>query len=238
MDLDRARQTYIIEARELLDSMEDALLTLEQQSDPQEAINSMFRAVHTIKGSAGLFGLDGIVHFAHTVESVLDRVRSRQLMFGADLVGLMLEAHDHLAELIANLQSDAPERAATRSNGERILARLQPYLGAGLARAEAPSLPAALEPRAGSSGRDCWHLSIRFSPDVLRNGMDPLSFVRYLGTMGEIVHLTSILGTLPEREAFDPRNAGWAWRSSWTPRPTGRPSRTSSNSSGRAAGSG
>ena len=39
----------------------------------------MFRAVHTIKGSAGLFGLDAIVRFAHTVESVMDRVRGRQI---------------------------------------------------------------------------------------------------------------------------------------------------------------
>ena len=204
MDLDRAKQTYIIEARELLDSMEDALLTLEQQSDPRESINAMFRAVHTIKGSAGLFGLDAIVQFSHAVESVLDRVRSGLLTFGADLMGLMLEAHDHLAELIAGLQSEAPENDAARVEGERIQARLQPYLGGGLARAAAPSQPAAVEPPAGGPGRDCWHLSIRFSPDVLRNGMDPLSFVRYLGTMGEIVHLTSILGALPEREAFDP----------------------------------
>jgi len=57
MDLDRAKQTYIIEARELLDSMEDALLTLEGESDPTEAVASMFRAGHTINGAAGLFGL-------------------------------------------------------------------------------------------------------------------------------------------------------------------------------------
>jgi len=207
MDLDRAKQTYIIEARELLDSMEDSLLTLEQQSDPQEAVNAMFRAVHTIKGSAGLFGLDGIVHFSHTVESVLDRVRGHQLEFAQDLVGLMLEAHDHLAELIGNLQSEQAETAGTRLQGERILARLQPFLGGGLAKAgpAEAARPAAVAAGSGSgSGRDCWHISIRFSPDVLRNGMDPLSFVRYLGTMGEIVHLTSILGRLPEREAFDP----------------------------------
>jgi two-component system chemotaxis sensor kinase CheA len=205
MDLDRARQTYIIEARELLDSMEDSLLTLEQQSDPQEAINAMFRAVHTIKGSAGLFGLESIVHFSHAVESVLDRVRGRQVEFGGDLVGLMLEAHDHLAALIANVQTEAPETDETRQKGERILVRLQPFLSGGLAKAtQASAQPGTLPAAAGSSERDCWHLSIRFSPDVLRNGLDPLSFIRYLGTMGEIVHLTSILGRLPEREAFDP----------------------------------
>jgi two-component system chemotaxis sensor kinase CheA len=206
MDLDRAKQTYIIEARELLDSMEDALLTVEGESDPSESVNAMFRAVHTIKGSAGLFGLDGIVHFSHTVESVLDRVRSQVTRLTGELIGLMLECHDHLAQLIADIQSEVEESPESKASGEQILARLAPHLGGGLAKAApAPAAQAAPAVRAfEAAGRDCWHLSIRFSRDVLRNGMDPLSFVRYLGTMGEIVHLTSIFGALPEREAFDP----------------------------------
>jgi two-component system chemotaxis sensor kinase CheA len=205
MDLDRAKQTYIIEARELLASMEDALLTVEGEMDPLEAVNAMFRAVHTIKGSAGLFGLDGIVRFSHTVESVLDRVRSQVSRLTGELIGLMLECHDHLAQMITDIQAEVPESPESRANGDQILARLAPHLAGGLAKAapEPPALPAS-RPEGETPGRDCWHISIRFSRDVLRNGMDPLSFVRYLGTLGEIVHLTSIFGTLPEREAFDP----------------------------------
>lgn len=208
MDLDRAKQTYIIEARELLDSMEEALLTVEEQSDPAEAVNAMFRAVHTIKGSAGLFGLDGIVHFAHTVESVLDRLRSHQAQLTGELVGLMLECHDHLAQLISDLQADVPESPEAHFSGERILVSLQPYLGGGLAVVppETPastSTPMTLD-QGETSGRDCWHISIRFGQDVLRNGMDPLSFVRFLATLGEIVYLAPIFRSLPEREAFDP----------------------------------
>ena len=209
MDLDRAKQTYIIEARELLDSMEEALLTVEGMSEPEEPINAMFRAVHTIKGSAGLFGLDGIVHFSHAVESVLDRVRGHGLPLTGELIGLMLECHDHLAQLISDLQSAQPETAEVTLAGEAILARLAPYMNGGLAKpAQVPAQAVAAVPvrpaGAETPGRDCWHVSIRFSRDVLRNGMDPLSFVRYLATMGEIVHLASIFGNLPEREAFDP----------------------------------
>ena len=204
MDLDRAKQTYIIEARELLDSMEDALLTLEGDSDPTEAVGSMFRAVHTIKGSAGLFGLDGIVHFSHTVESVLDRVRSQVAKLTGDLIGIMLECHDHLAQMIGDLQSEVEESPESKANGEQILAKLAPFLGGAVTKsAPAPVVPVAADAGEGS-GRDCWHLSIRFSRDVLRNGMDPLSFVRYLDTLGRIAHLTSLFGALPERDAFDP----------------------------------
>ena len=204
MDLDQAKQTYIIEARELLDSMEAALLTLEEPGDPTEPVNAMFRAVHTIKGSAGLFGLDGIVHFSHTVESVLDRVRGHKLEMTPELIGIMLECHDHLALLIEATQRDTPQSAEAHADGERILGRLSPYLGGGLSKQDTPATPGPLKRSGETPGRDCWHISIRFAADVLRNGMDPLSFIRFLGTLGEIVHLASIFPPLPEGAAFDP----------------------------------
>ncbi len=58
LDLDQALQTYIAEARELLQDMEDALLRLEVDPNDADTIGAIFRAAHTIKGSAGLFGLD------------------------------------------------------------------------------------------------------------------------------------------------------------------------------------
>src|SRR5690606_19112550 len=73
MNLDSALQTFIVEARELLQDMEAALLRLENEAADSETINAIFRAAHTIKGSAGLFGLDGVVAFTHVVESVRDR---------------------------------------------------------------------------------------------------------------------------------------------------------------------
>ncbi|MBQ1765609.1 MAG: Hpt domain-containing protein, partial [Aquincola sp.] len=63
MNLDQALQTFIVESRELLEQMEDALLSLGQldEAGTSEAVNAIFRAAHTIKGSSGLFGLDDIV---------------------------------------------------------------------------------------------------------------------------------------------------------------------------------
>ena len=204
MDLDKAKQTFIIEAQELLAAMEEALLGLEGQVDQGESINAMFRAVHTIKGSAGLFGLDPVVRFAHTVESVMDRVRSHQVALGPALVSLLLECHDHLEELVASSQEGVDETPESRETGRRLVDGLIPYLE-GNGAAEPVQAPVATRPREHGGGwADCWHLSLRFSPDVLRNGMDPLSFVRYLGTLGRIVHLVPLLDSLPAGEAYDP----------------------------------
>ncbi len=205
MDLDKAKQTFIIEARELLAAMEEALLGIEGEVDTGESINAMFRAVHTIKGSAGLFGLDPVVRFAHTVESVMDRVRARQITLDPTLIGILLECHDHLESLISSTQEGVEEAPESQEVSKRLLGSLVPYLENGGASA-APS--ASLATRSGEhakNGRnECWHLSIRFGSDVLRNGMDPLSFIRYLGTLGRIVHLVPLLESLPLGATYDP----------------------------------
>ena len=61
MNLDEALQTFIVESRELLQDMENALLALEQAEEKTELINAIFRTAHTIKGSSGLFSLDHVV---------------------------------------------------------------------------------------------------------------------------------------------------------------------------------
>jgi HPt (histidine-containing phosphotransfer) domain-containing protein len=81
MDLDDALKTYIIESRELLEQMEDALLRIEQAQDDPEIINAIFRAAHTIKGSAGLFGLE--THGGRTDRPV------HAGLFGPDFNGLV-----------------------------------------------------------------------------------------------------------------------------------------------------
>src|SRR5574343_1625154 len=96
MDLDDALQTFILECRELLEGMEAALLVVEQAADREEHINAIFRAAHTIKGSAGLFSLNQVVVFTHVVESVLDMLRSGKIGIDAKLVAILLECSDHI----------------------------------------------------------------------------------------------------------------------------------------------
>ena len=68
MSMDDAKQIFAQECEELLVEMEDALLELEASPDDPELINALFRAMHTIKGAAGVFGFDAIVEFTHPIE--------------------------------------------------------------------------------------------------------------------------------------------------------------------------
>lgn len=111
MNLDQALQTFLVESRELLQAMEEALLNLESEPDDKEAIGAVFRAAHTIKGSAGLFGLEPIVAFTHVAENVLDKVRNGAVAVDGELIALLLSAGDHISDLV--------EQVAARGGGAR-----------------------------------------------------------------------------------------------------------------------
>ncbi|TKK30569.1 chemotaxis protein CheA [Pseudomonas sp. CFBP13528] len=206
MNMDDVLQTFIAESRELLLQMEDALLQIEQSPHDLDTINGLFRVAHTIKGSAGLFGLMPIVEFTHVAESVLDRVRSLEVRVDEALSALFLDARDHIGQLIDLLAEDGHlERLGEplRIQGERLAERLSMYLEAPLATPatvpqDAPSAAA------GGVGTGHWHLSLRFGPDVLRNGMDPLAFLRYLGTLGQLAHIVTVFDALPSLLSMDP----------------------------------
>lgn len=197
MTLDDALQTFIVESGELLQDMEAALLGIAPgDAADAEAINAIFRAAHTIKGSAGLFGIDHMVAFTHVAESVLDVVRRGECPLDAELVALLLACRDHLGALLVTVRdqglAEDPELAAA---GRPLLAQLQRYLDA----------PECASPCVeGSAGSDTWQIALRFGPLVLQNGMDPMSFLRYLGTLGSIERIRTLTDTLPELAALDP----------------------------------
>ena len=207
MDLEEARGTLIEEARELLDAMETALLQVESGGDINDAVNAAFRAAHTIKGSAGLFGLDSIVAFTHTSESVLDQVRSGELLIDDTLVTLLLDCRDYIGLLIDAVERNDDANDPDPHQRASLLDQLNTYLGhphttTGIA-ATVQADPLERDSDALNVGNNYWHLSLRFSPDVLRNGMDPLSFLRYLGRLGEIIYIYTITDNLPAAAEMD-----------------------------------
>jgi len=210
MNIDAARATFFEESQELLRQMEDILLAFEAGTQDGEAVNGLFRAAHTIKGSAGLFGFEEVVGFTHVVESVLDRLRSGAIDVGDELPGLLLASGDHIGTLVAAAAEDRPAEADAQARGRALVARLKIFLPPPAETPPAGGILPEPEPALAVSGggplggADTWHLSLRFGADVLRMGMDPLAFIRYLTTLGDIVHLETLGESLPPLEDFDP----------------------------------
>lgn len=218
-----AFQTFLAEGLGLLQEMDEGLLRLEDVPTDEEAINAVFRAAHTIKGSAGLFGLDEIVAFTHNVESVLDRVREGTLSFSGDMVGVMFRCRDHMGELLLLISNESEIGGALRHEGEQLSELLRRHLGDSHTLALQPDAPrrqhAQLDtgPDTSEDGAlqddtlhddtlqdDTWHISLRFAAAVLQNGMDPASFIRYLNTLGEVTQIETLFDTLPPAEQMNP----------------------------------
>lgn len=203
--MSEALQTFLAESRGLLEAMEEGLLKLEEIPDDSEAINSVFRAAHTIKGSAGLFGFDEIVAFTHEAESVLDKVRDGELALSEAMIGLFLSCRDHLSHLLDLLASDSDADDETRQRGDALVAQLSACLG-GAGSRSMPVEQEAVFHREGGDGAqgDAWHVSVRFGRDVMKNGLDPASFIRYLGTLGQLSHVETVFDAMPPAHEMDP----------------------------------
>ncbi|WP_136635681.1 chemotaxis protein CheA [Pseudooceanicola onchidii] len=120
------RASFFIECDELLEALQDGLEQLSEGADDPETINIVFRAVHSIKGGAGAFGLESLVRFAHSYETVLDEVRSGKLDADSEAQKVFYQAADHLSDLV-RMSRDGEEIPA--NDGEDLIAALNALVG-------------------------------------------------------------------------------------------------------------
>jgi two-component system chemotaxis sensor kinase CheA len=139
MDMNEIKEIFFQECEEQLAELETGLLALNDGDTDPETVNAVFRAVHSIKGGAGAFGLDDLVRFAHVFETTLDCVRSGKLYPGPDVLKVMLRSADVLADL-TNAARDGGAVEEERTSG--LVAELQ-ALASGEAAPAPVSVPEA-----------------------------------------------------------------------------------------------
>ena len=204
MNLDEALITFIEESRELLSEMEDSLLRVGSEANPQESIHAIFRAAHTIKGSAGLFGLDTVVAFTHVAEGLLDEVRAGDVPLSGELVQLLLACCDHMHALVHAVESKADlHDPLLHSQGAQLCLELQRYRHQPDSSSAPQHNASSTEHMTSCSEAPLWHIHVQFGHSVLQNGMDPLSFLRYLHTLGQVHQSQLLHDRLPPLEQLD-----------------------------------
>jgi len=116
MDSERYRELFLTEARDHLVAINQALITLEMASTAgegagREAVDSIFRAVHTVKGMSGVMGYDAVGSLSHAMESLLSRVRAGESDLDGEQVALLFDAADALERIVeSSAAADAPSR--------------------------------------------------------------------------------------------------------------------------------
>lgn len=215
-DFEDAINTFFLDCKEMLEEMESSLLEIEKDSKNQESINALFRAIHTIKGSSGMFGFDVIEQFTHVMENLLDDIRKGKVAIDSDLIAIFLESHDHIEQLVSlyDESRDAKPDVDMSETSNRLVQMLKSYLP-GQKKIEKPGKEKKPKPEDSDEENindkalvlnKCWHISIRFGDDVFRNGLDPMPFIKYLKEMGKIVNIVTVTDSIPSLGIMDPES--------------------------------
>jgi two-component system chemotaxis sensor kinase CheA len=198
--VNEALPAFLSEAREQTDMLEQLLLQLEDAPDDSGLLNALFRCAHTVKGSAGIFGLDRVVAFAHHVETLLHRLRDGQVRLTPDLSTLLLRCNDQVLVLVNEAGGQPADEAGVAARAALVL-ELQAASGI-----TAPSVAAAAE-----ASQRRWHVSIAFGKDTFRNGMDPQAILSYVRGLGAVPRLVCDTGAVPPLDQLDPESCHLAF---------------------------
>ncbi len=210
--MNQFKDAFREEAYELLNQLESSLLELEEKPHDEELVSAVFRSMHTIKGSAAMFGFEDISEFAHEVESVLDLLRSGRLTVDTELVNLTLAARDHVRAL---LDSEPEEAEGLKEESARIVGNFRSIAE----RAESQATPeaatedaAAIPPEAEEVEEEERTYRIRFEPnqDIFQAGTNPLLLLRELAGFGEFTARV-ITEHVPRLSEFDPESCYTSW---------------------------
>jgi two-component system chemotaxis sensor kinase CheA len=203
IDLSRYNDAFLEEAAEHHQRLEQGLLGLESGGAERELLDDIFRAAHSIKGSAATLGFADITALTHALESVLDRVRGGCLDATPGLVALLIRAADELGALLACARSGDPAPGS--------MADLVRELGEAVEEPAAPAAPEAANATADAPAERDWR--VRFTPDAtfFASGSDPLLLLRDLAQLGAVDRVALDLSRLPSLEGLDPETCHLAW---------------------------
>jgi len=186
---------FFEEAATLLAEFEAALLRLERDPRDTASLDAAFRGAHSFKGNSAMMGFTAITRLTHSMESLLDRIRTGARPLGPAAVETLLRSKDALTGLVAAAREGgaAPEPEAA---AERVREALETLL------AEAPAETVA----------QVWEIVFQPSADVLLRGVDPLTVLEQLGELGEVMSVVAVDTTLPPLATLDPERCYLGWR--------------------------
>ena len=219
--IDQFKATFFQECGELLAKLEEHLSGLAHATDTKEELNAAFRAIHSIKGGAAMFGFARLVTFAHVFESALDAMRSGRVQISDEILEKALYATDVLSDLAASARDGSTlppghEAAARKQLEQSFLEAVEAPAKTAAAKPTAAkpvaATPAAVQPGAVAPAGELKLYRITFEPsaDLLRRGLEPLNAVRSLQSLGKLRTMANTTN-LPSFESLDPAVLYLSW---------------------------
>ena len=193
------------EAAEMLELIEAGLLDLTHSLDDKDQIDTVFRSLHTLKGSGAMFGFDALAAFTHHCETAFDRVRKGDVPATQELVSAVLSAQDHMRALLETPNGDHDAMSA------ELLDNLHRAVNGGAAPA-----PVAVQPVAAMASVDektgprDWRIRFSLPVNSMANGTNPLGLLDELRELGEC-SIVADTSAVPALDLLDPRDIHLRW---------------------------
>lgn len=203
------QDTFILEARDLLQTLEETLLELEGDPTNGPLIDAAFRALHTLKGSGDMFGFGALAAFIHHFEDAFDQVREGKAKVSPALIAVALDSRDHLAALL-DLGADAEPTPTLADAGAVLLTRLGALNGKDLgqgASVQAAETPAKAVPVGAAK---VFHIQFSAEPGALKTGFRPDLLWVELAELGTL-EVTTFADRVPPIEQLDPSECYLHW---------------------------
>ncbi|MDD6924424.1 MAG: chemotaxis protein CheA, partial [Veillonellaceae bacterium] len=220
MDTNQYMEMFLDESHEHLQSLNDGLLSLEQNGTDMSVLNEIFRNAHTLKGMSATMGYNKIAELTHEMEDVLDLLRKEKLELSEDLVDILFKCVDSLQAMIDNVGNGDPEDLVDVSDLVAKLSAISkpdqapkaaPATGAPAAPA-ANAAPASGVPltdvdldvirQAKNSGMRAMSIHIRLSETCLLKSARAYMVMNALDEMGDVIKSVPSAEDL-EQEKFD-----------------------------------
>ena len=221
IDMSQFHQVFFEECFEGLEAMESGLLSLDIGDIDPEAINTIFRAAHSIKGGSGTFGFTVVAEYTHIMETLLDEMRDGRRQVTKQAVDVLLGSVDCLREMLTSIQNEEDVNAEsvavhqsaleTELNGESS-ANTQPNVVATPAINTAPSPIQSQEEDEEPEIEEEQGWKISFCPylNLLRTGNDPVRLFRELSALGQLTTNVNIQD-VPQFNELDPEECNMSW---------------------------
>jgi two-component system chemotaxis sensor kinase CheA len=187
MDVSDYLPMFLAEAREHLQTLNLAVVRVEEDPNDRETVDEIFRGAHSLKGMAATMGFASIAALTHEMENVFELLRERRGGLEREAIDVLLECLDVLEGAVDAIDADGVEKLAP----EQLIARLQQ-----LVRAR-DAAPEADEASVSASAEPCVHVHARFADDA------PMPAVRAYQLLAALGDLGTVLRSVPDADALD-----------------------------------
>lgn len=205
--LDAGRAVFLVEATEILEQLEESLMELEESPEDLELVGTVFRALHTIKGSGAMFGFDRIASFTHEVETVFDKLRSGKMKVSRELISLTLSSRDIIKGM---LDADQGEDEISKQKAQQIVTALQQLVPS--IEKPVPEKP-QLDHKQSSDNEShstTWRIRFKPAPDIFATGTDPTFMLEDLKELGDC-DIVSVTNDIPRLTELAPEQCYFGW---------------------------